>query len=548
MSRKPSYTAEQQRVIDSSAAVLAVDAFAGTGKTSTLDGFAAARPRAKILYIAFNRSIAMAAKERFPQHVECRTTHSIAYAAVGRKYADKLGNASPYEVAMRMNTNNRRAKQALATVNAWLCSVDPSIDAHHVPDQEDDPQMRSALLELARTIWTEMCNFDSPIKMPHDGYLKLWAMSRPTLRYDYILLDEAQDTNPLTLELVMAQRSHAKLVLVGDRHQGIYGFRQAVNAMEEVDADERIAITQSFRFGSGIAELASVILHDYKDEKNAIRGRDDIEVSWRVNRRQPFTILSRTNAALFGELARLVTGKPPVKTVHYVGGFEGYFFGKVLDAFYLWSDQRRSIKDESIARFPDFAGFKQYGEEADDPEVKALVKVVEQYQNDVPSIYNALKSAEVPEQRAAVCVATAHKSKGLEWEQVVLTDDFISLPPDDDDYDPEEINLLYVAITRAIRVLEPTPSVQALVDELAEAQSERSDTVERSTSPAAAEQEGFSAALLREYEKTWHQCDAAERDSAATPNERAKLWGRLEGLFWAAERMAIQVDPLPASR
>ncbi|WP_186143683.1 UvrD-helicase domain-containing protein [Burkholderia gladioli] len=537
MSDKPSYTPEQQRVINSSAAVLAVDAFAGTGKTSTLDGFAAARPRAKILYIAFNRSIAMAAKARFPQHVECRTTHSIAYAAVGRKYADKLGNPSPYEVAMRMNTNNRRAKQALETVNAWLCSVDPTIDDHHVPDQEDDPQMRSALLELARSIWTEMSNLNSPIKMPHDGYLKLWAMSRPKLRYDYILLDEAQDTNPLTLDLVMAQRPHAKLVLVGDRHQGIYGFRQAVNAMEEVDADERIAITRSFRFGSGIAELASVILHDYKSEQNAIRGRDDIEVSWRVNRRQPFTILSRTNAALFGELARLVTGKPPVKTVHYVGGFEGYFFGKVLDAFYLWADERRSIKDESIARFPDFAGFKQYGEEADDPEVKALVKVVEQYQNDVPSIYNALKAAETPADRAAVTVATAHKSKGLEWEQVVLTDDFISLPPEDDEYDAEEVNLLYVAITRAIRVLEPTASVKALIDDIATAKQE--EYVAAS---------GFAADLVSAYEQTWRQCDDAERNPDSTPEQRARLWGRLEGLFWVAEQMAVRVSPILVAR
>ncbi|WP_369050197.1 UvrD-helicase domain-containing protein [Burkholderia gladioli] len=548
MSRKPPYTAEQQRVIDSSAAVLAVDAFAGTGKTSTLDGFAAARPNAKILYIAFNRSIAMAAKARFPQHVECRTTHSLAYGAVGRKYADKLGNPSPYEVAMRMNTNNRRAKLALETVNAWLCSVDPEIDDNHVSEQEDDAQMRSILLELARAIWKQMCDFNSPIKMPHDGYLKLWAMSRPKLRYDYILLDEAQDTNPLTLDLVMAQRTHAKLVLVGDRHQGIYGFRQAVNAMEEVNADERIAITQSFRFGSGIAELASVILHDYKGEQNAIRGRDDIEVSWRVNRRQPFTILSRTNAALFGELARLVTGKPPVKAVHYVGGFEGYFFGKVLDAFYLWSDERRSIKDDSIGRFPDFAGFKQYGEEADDAEVKALVKVVEQYQNDVPSIYNALKAAETPADRAAVTVATAHKSKGLEWEQVVLTDDFISLPPEDDDYDPEEVNLLYVAITRAIRVLEPTASVKTLIDDLAAAKLEQSGAAAPVTSSAAVAESGFAADLLSEYEQTWRQCDDAERNPDSTPEQRARLWGRLEGLFWAAEQMAVRVSPTLVAR
>ncbi|MCO8423127.1 UvrD-helicase domain-containing protein, partial [Burkholderia cenocepacia] len=404
----------------------------------------------------------------------------------------------------------------------------------------------SAIVKLARAVWDEMTNLKSPIKMPHDGYLKLWAMSHPKLRYDYILLDEAQDTNPLTLDLVLSQKAHAKLVLVGDKHQGIYGFRKAVNAMKCVPADMRVAITQSFRFASGIASVASALLREYKQERNVIRGRDDIEVSWQVDRRRPYAILSRTNAALFGALATLVTAKVPVKAVHYVGGFDGYIFGKVLDAYYLWSKERQSIRDESIGRFPDFSAFKQYGEEANDPEVKALVKVVEQYRSDVPSIYNALKAAEVPEDRAAVTVSTAHKSKGLEWEQVVLTDDFITLPPEEDDYDPEEINLLYVAITRAIRALEATPSVKALVDDLAEADLAPSKA-EALPSRSAVDERDFSVSLRREYERTWLQCDAAERSNSVTTAERAKLQGRFEALFWVAEQMGIAVDPVPVS-
>jgi len=461
MTKKIVCTPEQKRVVDSNARILAVDAFAGTGKTSTLEAFALARPTAKILYIAFNRSVATSAKERFPSNVECRTTHSLAYGAVGRKYGDKLGYASPHDLSLRMNCNARRAKSALDAISSWLSSVDAEIDAIHVEDQDEDPANRAIIVDLARTVWADMINVSSPVKMPHDGYLKLWAMSRPKLRYDYILLDEAQDTNPLTLELVLAQRSHTRLVLVGDRHQGIYGFRKAVNAMETVPADERVAITQSFRFAAGIADVATSILNSFKNESNAVTGRADIEASWVVDRRRPYTVISRTNAALFGELAGLVTRSRPVKGIHYIGGFDGYFFGRVLDAYYLWSDERASIREESILRFGDFASYAQYGEEADDFEVKALVKVVEQYRSRVPSIYNALKAAEVVENRAEVCVTTAHKSKGLEWEQVVLTNDFIDLPPEDDDFDVEEINLLYVAITRAIRAIELPESTSA---------------------------------------------------------------------------------------
>ncbi|MCO8423030.1 AAA family ATPase, partial [Burkholderia cenocepacia] len=176
------YTAEQQAVIDSDARILAVDAFAGTGKTSTLEGFALARPRARILYIAFNRSIAQSAKERFPKNVECRTTHSLAFAAVGRQYGDKLGNAAPFDIARRMNVSNRRAKQALDTISTWLCTTDVQIGLDHLPKEDVADGTGSAIVKLARAVWDEMTNLKSPIKMPHDGYLKLWAMSHPKLR------------------------------------------------------------------------------------------------------------------------------------------------------------------------------------------------------------------------------------------------------------------------------------------------------------------------------------------------------------------------------
>lgn len=38
---------------------------------------------------------------------------------------------------------------------------------------------------------------DDRVKMTHDGYLKLFQLSKPTLGlYDIILVDEAQDLTP----------------------------------------------------------------------------------------------------------------------------------------------------------------------------------------------------------------------------------------------------------------------------------------------------------------------------------------------------------------
>ncbi|WP_234841934.1 UvrD-helicase domain-containing protein [Sinorhizobium meliloti] len=72
------------------------------------------------------------------------------------------------------------------------------------------------------------------------------------------MLDEAQDTNPVVLDIL--QRQRGQLIYVGDRYQQIYEWRGAVNAMESIDTDASTYLTTSFRFGDAIAELATKML------------------------------------------------------------------------------------------------------------------------------------------------------------------------------------------------------------------------------------------------------------------------------------------------
>lgn len=496
-------TQEQQAVVHSQARLLSVNAFAGTGKTTVLVDYAHARPGQRILYLAFNRAVANEAKERFPQNVECRTTHSLAYGPVGRRFAAKLGNAQPFEVAKLCRCNPRRAKAVLQTVSAWLCSIDPEIAINHVPKDDDAIEDTDAwdarapvIANQARIVWDEMQHANSQLLMPHDGYLKLWAMGGPRLRYDVILLDEAQDTNPLTLDLVLAQR-HATIVLVGDRHQGIYGFRKAMNAMEAVKAQQCLSLTQSFRFGQGIADVATLLLRTFKGEQKAVRGRTDIQVRWYVNTSRPYTFIARTNAGLFDAAAQVLRAGGEQR-LHFVGGFQNYLFGKVLDAYYLWADERTRIKEAAIARFPNFVDFKRYGEDAGDAETRALVKVVEQYRSEVPRLYEAMKAADTPVQdRAHVTLTTAHKAKGLEWAQVQLGEDFVDLPPKDDDFDPEEINLLYVAVTRAIEAVRLSSNLDGWLHSVGFAEHGRDRPA---TAPACPAREPSGRQLARDLE------------------------------------------------
>lgn len=51
-------TEEQQAVVEATNRIIEVRAYAGAGKTRTLAAFAAQRPRDRVLYVAFNRSVA----------------------------------------------------------------------------------------------------------------------------------------------------------------------------------------------------------------------------------------------------------------------------------------------------------------------------------------------------------------------------------------------------------------------------------------------------------------------------------------------------------
>ena len=230
---------------------LKIAAFAGAGKTTTLKMLAEATP-AKGVYLAFNQSIAAGAKKKFPQSVDCRTTHSIAFRAIMLVYS------SPPKLTNRLNANQlaqimsyrtrifpepfrldgvHQAHLVLGTIRRFCQSSDPAIALDHVPkygrllgiSETVVAEVRDWAVAQAKAVWARMVARNDNLPLGHDGYLKLWALAHPQLQADYILLDEAQDTNAVVLGILANQS--AQMIYVGDRHQQIYEWRGAVNAM-----------------------------------------------------------------------------------------------------------------------------------------------------------------------------------------------------------------------------------------------------------------------------------------------------------------------------
>lgn len=470
-------TEEQQAIIDccpGKGDVVAVKAFAGTGKTSCLAMFAEAHPDARILYLAYNKAMREDAEKKFPSNTVCKTTHQICWRDFGRYYsnAGKLDNMRKKQIAELMPPSILKyphkwenIKAIEQTLKNFIYSGDESISTDHIPGWVKPARTASSLykprkpnlndaeiIHYALLLWEmqkDVNNLSAPIA--HDGYLKLFQLSKAKLDYDIIVVDEAQDLNPATLAIVMNQSDHAGLVFVGDPYQQMYSFRGSKNAFNLIEATETYKLTHSFRFGEQTAELAGDILYAYHAEEDKIKG---IGPDTRVMKaRTPFedaddiegiVVIARTNGML---LQRAVQAMEDGYTFGFCGGFDNSIYWKLKAVSDLKAG--RNVTDDFIASFSSYEDLSEYAKESEDYEIVWLLQLFTKYGPKTLSIVNEIKDEAVPFERAEIKLITAHKSKGLEFEKVWLAEDFVPADGPDGQYmDPEEANILYVAVTR----------------------------------------------------------------------------------------------------
>jgi hypothetical protein len=178
------------------------------------------------------------AKSAFPRHVRCSTVHGLAFREVGRHYAHRLnaprqkaaaaanllGINAPTQIGPWLLYQRNLARIALDTIEQFCHSADMEITATHIPkvpgmeDYEARKALADVILPYAVRGWNDLNSTGGVLKFEHDHYLKMWQLTNPMLDCDYILLDEAQDTNGVISSVVLGQK-HAQLIAVGDSCQ-----------------------------------------------------------------------------------------------------------------------------------------------------------------------------------------------------------------------------------------------------------------------------------------------------------------------------------------
>lgn len=472
-------TPEQARSIEQFATgkKLRINAYAGTGKTSTLTLLSRSTNKFGT-YLAFNKSIAADAAAKFPRNVKCSTVHSLAFRSIAnRGYSpDKMTNGlnasflapkckykgfiagnerDPVRVTERgyaflvLDTLQRWQRSAAAELTDWHAVLPPRFE---VLDHKEYLSIKAKIARDARLLWDRMVDVKSDMPLGHDGYLKLWALGRPTIPGDFLLLDEAQDTNGVVLEVVRNQG--CQVIAVGDKHQQIYEWRGALNAMVELPADVEARLSMSFRFGTAIADYATGILQLLGESVPLTGNPDRPGAVLSQGMDEPDTILCRTNSQLLAELSKALEAK---RYPYIVGG--------VTELQTYIRAVQKLMAGQPVESPLDFFGFENWdavreaSESEDGSDLRRWVKLVDDYGAD--ELYGMLYALPKSEADGDLILSTGHKAKGREWDNVRLCDDFLlgvsTSEPKEDGYLPSpvdkvrpeaELRLLYVAVTR----------------------------------------------------------------------------------------------------
>lgn len=353
-----------------------LQALAGTGKTTTLQMivqmFKALDKKLNFLYIVFNKENQVEAEKALGNLAESRTSDSISFGAnankiMRAKFQSQNENAglnkqvpltAPEALADHLGL--AMDQQRLATANYvsdglhnWVISDDDKIDFKHFKEYANDHDGElpkdPMLLMYVQMLWADLTSEYDPeinqVVVDFDHMFKNWALTKPDFTATdgkgnslhgfqdipkILLLDEAQDINPVFRKIILDQRDlHAnkiQIVTVGDGNQAIYGFRGSEDALTKIYRDITLPLTQSYRSGKGIVDFTNNILNA-KGERQKLRPRPDRD----SNIVAPGSLLGKDNVMYISR-----TNAGVVETLHVAGSMiEEYKdkHGAVTDAF-----------------------------------------------------------------------------------------------------------------------------------------------------------------------------------------------------------------------
>jgi len=446
-----------------------IEAVAGSGKTTTIVE-AVKRVSGSYIFLAFGKAIA---DELASKHgVNARTFHSLCCSAVvrykgGRVNLDKKrdiidswlsgddARAYGYFISKLVDLAQQTGIGALVedTEQAWQDIID-----HHNLELTNESASYPRAIELARELLQRSC---ASRDVDFSDMLYIAVKDGVTLpKFDNVFVDEAQDTNAIQ-RAILRKIGHtgARLIAVGDPAQAIYGFRGADSESMNMIAEEfnaiRLPLTVSYRCPTAVIEYARQWVSHIEAAPGATEGSvNNLGMKWDA---KTFAagdlIVCRTTAPLVTTAYQLLKAGVPATIM-------GKEIGKGLVAL-VNKMKARGIDalTEKLEKFTEREVQKAIAKKQESKAeaiqdktdcIMVLISTLPETDRSIPALIRVIDNL-FSDSKAAVVLATIHKAKGLEANNVFWLNrsKCPSKWAKQEWQQEQERNLCYVAATRA---------------------------------------------------------------------------------------------------
>jgi DNA helicase-2/ATP-dependent DNA helicase PcrA len=473
-------------------------AVAGSGKTTTILN-ATTMMKGSVALAAYNKKIAVEITNKLQaagvgRNVQAGTFHSFGLRnwqrAVGQKRVvvdgDKVSkilttqkcpeDIIPFAAALVSMAKQRAfgVLTPIVDVVGWHDMV-----SHYDLDQtlpEDkgmgdscrDEQIENGIFMAQRALRVslemdrDIIDFDDMIYAPLAHDARVW-------QNDWLLVDEAQDTNPARRALAKKMLTPGgRAIFVGDPAQAIYGFTGADNdsldIIEREFACKRLPLTVTYRCPKAVVAKAQMYVSHIMAADSAPEGEvrsmsaDDFHKLPAESFTKDGAMLCRTTAPLVKEAFALIRRGIGCQV-------EGKDIGRGLvklaskwqtNSLVVLKDKLDDYRAREVEKF--MSKGEERKAEALSDKIDTLLVIMDSLTEDhtvddlkatIRKIFGDTPDGQTP---SVFTLSTVHKSKGREWQVVYLLDRSKLMPSRFARQQwqlEQEMNLIYVAITRS---------------------------------------------------------------------------------------------------
>ena len=415
-------TLEQQEVVDTVCSsigenkIIAVNAIAGSGKTSTAKAVIETYKPKNGFYTAFNKAIVTDSAKKFGNLIDCKTIHALAYKYIKPKNIEELTVLSIKE-DLEYDTKVRLINKLDDFYTSSYIDIYEYIE-NNVESYEEE------LKELIPIYATKMLNKEIPVTFNFLlKYLHVMLLNGDiTLEKDLLIFDEMQDTTGVMLEIFKLISADRKLIL-GDKFQNIYSFMNTVNAFDKLEDLYELRLTKSFRCNSNIANTIEQFGKLYLTDNFKYTGNDN------TAKDNGIVYLSRTNSGLIERMYELIQSNQSfslnkdINTIFAlpIALVNASLGNPVFDKKYKFLEKEYNIYKKNSKNYNNFFSYLELS--LNDSILNSTTKLITRLRNKGVNIFDLRSKVQKVKPNPNIILSTTHTFKGLEKDTVYIEND-----------------------------------------------------------------------------------------------------------------------------